>query len=98
MPRRGKSPQACATDVVSQRLDKWLWCVRISKTRGEAARLIEAGHVRVNRLKVKKPAHQVRIGDVLTVARLGQVRVCRVLGFSEWRVGAAQAARLREDL
>ena len=31
-----------------QRLDKWLWCARLAKTRTGAARLIEAGKVRIN--------------------------------------------------
>ncbi len=110
MSRRGKTkrPSSAANAAATgasgpdarhaQRLDKWLWCVRITRTRGEAARLIEAGHVRLNRLKVKKPAAPLRIGDVLTVACFGQVRVYRVLGFSQRRVSAAIAATLREEL
>jgi len=31
-----------------QRLDKWLWCARLAKTRTGAARLIEAGKIRIN--------------------------------------------------
>ncbi len=103
MGRAGRrSSQRMAPDQkpreAGQRIDKWMWCARITKTRSEAARLIAAGAVRLNSVKVEKAAVVVRRGDVLTVARLGRVGVHRVLGFSERRVGAAVARRLREDL
>jgi ribosome-associated heat shock protein Hsp15 len=34
--------------MLGQRLDKWLWCARLVRTRTLAARLIEAGKVRIN--------------------------------------------------
>ena len=102
MPRarrtRLPSPTAAETLCQSQRLDKWLWHARITKTRGEAARLIEAGQVRLNRVKVSKPATLVRIGDVLTITHRARVRVWRVAGFSARRVSAQLAANLREEL
>ena len=61
-----------------QRLDKWLWFARVVKTRSLAARLVEAGHVRVNAVRVDNAAKGVRLGDVLTVALdRGGVRVLR---------------------
>ena len=72
--------------------------MRITRTRAQAARLIEAGAVRVNREKVLKPAAAVRPGDVLTIARAGQVRVYRVLALAERRMGAALVSGYREEL
>lgn len=87
------------TERPRQRLDKWLWCARIVKTRPLAAGLVEAGHVRLNRTKVLKPAHDVGLGDVLTIVRGAHVLVLHVEGIAERR-GPASAARLlyREEV
>ncbi len=75
-----------------QRLDKWLWFGRFVKTRVLAAELVAAGHVRINRTRVVKPGHDVKAGDVLTVAIHGRVRVVRVSGLAERR-GSPEMAR-----
>ena len=51
----------------AQRLDAWLWCARLRKTRADCARLVEAGTVRINRQPTDKPHARVRPGDVLEV-------------------------------
>jgi ribosome-associated heat shock protein Hsp15 len=81
-----------------QRLDKWLWCVRLVKTRSGAARLIEAGKVRVNGSRALKPSRLVQTGDVVTATAVGRLSVVRVLGASERRGPANVARRLYEDL
>ena len=81
-----------------QRLDKWLWCARLAKTRTGAARLIEAGKVRVNGDRALKSSRLVHAGDVVTAAFLGRLAVVRVLGASEWRGPASLARTLYEDL
>ena len=45
-----------------QRLDKWLYCARLAKTRSGAARLIEEGKVRVNGVRALKPSRLVQPG------------------------------------
>ncbi len=82
----------------TQRLDKWLWHARVVKTRSIAAALVQAGKVRVNRAKVLKASHMVKLGDVITVAAGGRVRVLRVTGFAERRGPAAKAQELYGDL
>ncbi len=82
----------------TQRLDKWLWHGRFVKTRGLASRLISGGMVRVNREKVAKPSHTVRLGDVITAAIAGHVRVVRVVGIGERRGPPAEARTLYEDI
>ena len=59
------------------RLDKFLWFARIAKTRALAQALIEAGHIRRNGQPVERPSATVRVGDVLTLAQQGRVRVLR---------------------
>ena len=76
-----------------QRLDKWLWFARVMKTREDAARLVEKGHVRINGQKTLKPGHGVRPGDALTLVLNSRVRVLHVVGLAERR-GPAETARL----
>jgi ribosome-associated heat shock protein Hsp15 len=75
-----------------QRIDKWLWHARMVRTRTDAARLTEAGFVRLNGARVAAPSAVVRLGDVVTLALDRSVRVIKVAGFCERR-GQAQAAR-----
>ena len=80
------------------RVDRWLFCARVTKTRSEAARLVEAGAVRINRVKVRKPATLVHVGDVITLVRHQRVRVVRILALSDRRVSPRLASSLLEDL
>lgn len=81
-----------------QRLDKWLWFARLAKSRTLAARLVEEGQVRVNRVKVEKPAVTIKPGDVLTLSLGAQIRVLRVLNPGTRRGPAAEACTLYEDV
>jgi ribosome-associated heat shock protein Hsp15 len=81
-----------------QRLDKWLWCARLVKTRSGAARLIEAGKVRINGTRALKPSRLVKGGDVLTVTSLGRLSVVRVLESLDRRGPAGLARTLYQDL
>jgi len=77
-----------------QRLDKWLWCARLVKTRSLAAKLIEGGKVRVNGERAPKVSRHVRLGDV----GAGRLFVVRVMGEAERRGPATIARSLYEDL
>ena len=80
------------------RLDKWLWHARIAKSRSLAARLVEAGHVRINGLRADGPAKPVKPGDVLTIALERTVRVLEIVALGERRGPASEARTLYEDL
>jgi ribosome-associated heat shock protein Hsp15 len=82
----------------SIRLDKWLWQARFFKTRTLAARIVAAGHVRVNAAKVAKPAYRVGPGDTLTFAQGGRIRVVRIVATGTRRGPAAEAQTLYLDL
>ncbi len=82
----------------TQRLDKWLWHARLTKSRSVASKLIEDGKVRLNREKILKPSQTAKVGDVITLVFKGRVRVCRVLAMSDRRVGPSDAAALYDDL
>lgn len=84
--------------MTEQRLDKWLWCARLTKTRSGAARLISAGKVRINGDRTVKPSRLVHAGDVITAAHLGRLTVVRVIDMAERRGPASVAQSLYEDL
>lgn len=81
-----------------QRIDKWLFFARVVKSRSLAARLAQAGRVRVNRSKIDQPAHAIRIGDVLTISLDRRVLVYKVLDTGRRRGPAAEARLLYDDL
>ena len=79
------------------RLDKWLWHARFFKSRRLAAEAVERG-VRVNQVRVSKPARTVGPGDILTFAQAKTIRVVRVVEIGERRGPASEAQELYEDL
>jgi ribosome-associated heat shock protein Hsp15 len=83
-----------------QRLDKWLWCARLVKTRSLAAKLIQARKVRINGERALKVCRHVRLGDVVTGtgAAAGHLFVVRVVGEAQRRGPTATARSLYEDL
>src|SRR5262245_3266108 len=75
----------------STRVDRWLWAVRLTKTRPDAAAACRGGHVRVND-KPAKPATTVSPGDEVR-ARVGdRPRIIEVARVIQKRVGAGDGA------
>jgi ribosome-associated heat shock protein Hsp15 len=82
--------QSMMDAMESTRLDRWLWAVRLTKTRPDAAAACRGGHVRVND-RPAKPATTVSPGDEVR-ARVGDTtRIVEVVRVIEKRVGAADA-------
>jgi len=82
--------------VESTRVDRWLWSVRVFKTRTLATTACRSGHVAVNRA-VTKPSTPVRVGDVVTIRIDGRDRVLEVIRVIENRVGAPIASECLVD-
>ena len=80
------------------RLDKFLWCARIVKTRGLARQMVEEGVVRLNRSRIVKPGHDIHIGDILTFVWSERLHVWRVRTLPKRRGSALEARLLYEDL
>ena len=79
------------------RIDKWLWAVRLYKTRSVATAACRAGHVKMKGENVK-PSHSVRVGQIFSV-RAGEInRTVKVIGLIEKRVGAKLVEKFAEDL
>jgi ribosome-associated heat shock protein Hsp15 len=84
--------------MTSTRLDKWLFCARFYRTRNIAQDAAAAGKVRLNGLKLDRPGHSLKLGDVLTLGRGADVVVIRVLALAERRGPATDARNLYEIL
>ena len=78
-------------------MDKWLWSVRLYKTRSLAAKACTTGKVQIGGQNVK-PARSVKIGDVITAVTGEITRTVRVLGLLEKRIGAKLVNHYLEDL
>ena len=81
-----------------QRIDKWLFFARVVKSRSLAAKLAVGGKVRVNRDKIEQAAHQVKVGDVLTITLDRRILVYKIVAPGERRGPAPEAQLLYEDL
>lgn len=81
------------------RTDKWLWAVRLFKTRSLAAKACESGRVKAEG-RILKAASELRGGELLELPFPDGpgTRVVRVLGLIDRRVGAPQARECCEDL
>jgi ribosome-associated heat shock protein Hsp15 len=79
------------------RIDKWLWAVRVFKTRSLATDACRNGRVKING-QMTKPSHEVRIGEIIVVQKDEMTRTFKVLGILQQRVGAQVAKEFVEDL
>lgn len=80
------------------RLDKWLFHARFYRTRLLAQAAASAGKIRVNGVRVDKPGHALKPGDILTLGRGAQIMAVRVLALAERRGPASEARSLYEIL
>ncbi len=80
------------------RVDRFLHCIRLAKSRTLAQSLVEAGHVRIDGKRATKPSEPVRIGNILTLPLRGQVRVLRVLALPPRRGPASEARACYEEV
>jgi ribosome-associated heat shock protein Hsp15 len=78
------------------RIDKYLWAIRVFKTRTMASEACKAGRVKLNSQNIK-PSHEVRLNEVYQVSKGPDRRVIKVTGLLENRVDAKTAVGFYED-
>ena len=81
-----------------QRIDKWLFFARVTRSRSLGAKLALAGKVRINRDKATQAADLVKPGDVLTITLERRIAVYKVLSPGVRRGPAEEARKLYEDM
>ncbi len=69
------------------RIDKWLWAVRIYKTRSQATEACRKGHVSIAGLPVK-PSRSLHVGETVKVRKSPVVRSFEILALAEKRMSA----------
>ena len=84
------------SELVTLRLDKWLWAARFFKTRKLASEAISGGKVHVNAQRVK-PAKNVACGDGLEITRGIDVFSVVILGLNDKRRPAREARLLYQE-
>jgi ribosome-associated heat shock protein Hsp15 len=82
--------------IESARVDQWLWSVRMTKTRSDAAAACRGGHVKVNG-KAAKPATPVKVGDRVEAYLHDRERILEITTLIVKRVGAAVAVECFVD-
>ena len=75
------------------RIDRFLFFIRLTKSRTLAQSVIEAGHVRIDGKRVEKPSEEVRAGSIIALPLRDRVRILKVLSLPARR-GPASEARL----
>ena len=79
------------------RLDKYLWAIRIFKTRSQATAAIDEGKVKLNGQNVK-PSRTVALGDKYDIKTPARRWTIQVTGLLEKRVAFEEATKIYVDL
>lgn len=80
------------------RLDRYLFFVRLLKSRTQAQTLIDTGRVRIDGRHVAKCSEEVKVGATVTLPLHGHVRVIRILALPQRRGPATEARRQYEEI
>jgi len=78
-------------------LDKYVWSVRLTKTRSQASEEIAKGKIKLNQSNIK-PSREVKIGDVVSISKNSATFSYEVLGIIDKRVGAKLVETYLRDI
>ena len=73
-------------DKLNQRLDQWLWHVRIYKTRQLASKAIVSGNIKVNFNIISKTHYLIKVNDIIEISINNKLRTLDVLKFTKGRI------------
>jgi len=79
------------SEITQVRIDKWLWSVRVFKTRTLATHACNAGRVKIQGNSIK-PSRKVNIGETITIRKGPLTIIYKVTALIEKRVSATLAA------
>ena len=73
------------------RIDRFLHCIRLVKSRTLARAVIDTGHVRIDGKRIEKPSEEVRVGSIVALPLHDRVRILEVLCLPQRRGPAPEA-------
>lgn len=79
------------------RIDKYLWCIRIFKTRNIATEACKKGHIKIDQSTVK-PSKEIYGNEIITVRKNQINHLIEVIDIPESRVGAKLVSLYRKDI
>jgi ribosome-associated heat shock protein Hsp15 len=79
------------------RIDKWLWAVRIFKTRSVATEACKKGRVQIQNVSIK-PSRMIRAGEIIDVRKPPVTFSFKVLALSDKRMGAKLVPQFMENV
>ena len=85
------------TELDEIRVDKWLFAVRLFKTRGQASEACRKGKIKLNDLTIKA-AKSIKIGDIVKVRQSPIIRSLEVINLTERRIGAKLVENFAKDI
>ena len=85
------------SEIQKTRIDKWLWAIRIYKTRTLASDACAAGKIKIDGDSVKA-SYMLKVGQTIQINKQGDKLVLKSIKLIEKRVGAALAVECYEDL
>ena len=80
------------------RVDRFLFFIRLVKSRTLAQALIETGYVRIDGRRVEKSSEEVRVGSIVALPLRGEVRVLRIVSLPARRGPAPEARACYQEL
>jgi ribosome-associated heat shock protein Hsp15 len=80
------------------RIDRFLYFVRLAKSRTIAQSLVDTGHIRIDGKRVVKASDEVRAGNVVALPLHGHTRILRVLVLPSRRGPASEARACYEEV
>lgn len=82
---------------MSYRLDKYVWCVRLAKTRSKATEAVGKGKIKLNQAQVK-PSKEVKSGDVVQLIKHTAVYSFKIIQLLDKRIAAKQVPEYIIDI
>ena len=82
---------------MSLRIDKYIWCVRLAKTRSIASVLVSKGKIKLNGAVVKA-SKEVKVGDIVSISKNSALFEYKILALADKRLGAKLVVDFLQDI
>jgi ribosome-associated heat shock protein Hsp15 len=80
------------------RIDRFLFFIRLAKSRTLAQGIVAAGHVRIDGKRIDKPSEEVGVGSIVALPLHDAVRIIRVLSLPARRGPASEARQHYQEI